>query len=103
MKKNIIAALVLASLSSCARTYIREWKEGEVTACGNQAASREKIEQTAREKCGGGPVKEIGGGVVDSGQVYVGYGMFKNTQDNCLKFRCGEASGPAPASAELKR
>lgn len=103
--KHIILVVGILALSSCARTYIRQWGGGQVTACGNKHTNDETIQRAAEEKCGGSATA-LGGGIVESGvQLHRNYFTDNAvtgasvTHDQCIVYKCGEP-GPAPASVK---
>jgi hypothetical protein len=97
--KKLILVLPLLALSSCARTYISEFSENTVTACGNNAANESTIEETAIAECRG-PATRIGGHLKSAGIADVGYGMYQNVNHRCFTYRCDRPVGPAPASVK---
>lgn len=97
--KHLLIVVGFLSLTSCARAYVREWGGGKITTCcpsGNLVCNRDKLDELAKDQCGGS-ANAVGGGLVTSGAAYQGYGTVRNTSDSCVTYQCGQ-SGPAPAS-----
>lgn len=91
--KYFASLFLLASLTGCSRAYVRQWGGGQVEACcpsGKIFCTREKLDELAKENCGGSATA-IGGQKVNSGAAIsdgLGGLNIRNTSDNCVTYSC---------------